>query len=71
MEIQMKATKTITEIDGVPVRLWEGTTAGGVPCKVFVHRVAVHNDDDQSQFENELSEKMPPAAPAVDIRHVL
>jgi hypothetical protein len=70
MEISMKATPHLTTIGGVPCRLWEGVTAGGVPCKVFVHRVAVHNDHDSSQFEQELQEQMPPGV-AIDLRHIL
>jgi hypothetical protein len=51
------ATDVQTRIDGVPVRLWEGVTEEGTPCKVFVHRVAVHNDHDSSRFEKELEEE--------------
>ncbi|MBL8824858.1 MAG: hypothetical protein JNJ77_19890 [Planctomycetia bacterium] len=60
MEIQIKATDQITKLDGVECRLWEGVTSQGVPCKVFVHRVAVHNSQDSNQFEQELHEHMPP-----------
>jgi hypothetical protein len=60
MEIMIKATETLTTLDGVPCRLWEGITAGGVACKVFVHRVAVHKDADSEQFERELKEQLPP-----------
>lgn len=70
MEIIIEATEKLTHIDGVPVRLWEGTTEAGTKCKVFVHRIAVHNDEDASQFENELQEKMPPGR-VFDLRHIL
>jgi hypothetical protein len=60
MEIQITSTDQLTTIDGVPVRLWEGVTADGVRCKVFVHRLAVHNNDDVSQFAAELNEQLPP-----------
>jgi hypothetical protein len=56
----IKATDQVTDINGVPVRLWEGTTANGIACKVFVHRVSVQNDADCSAFEAELKEQMPP-----------
>ena len=61
MKLQIEATEYVTEIDGVPVRLWEGTTEAGIPCKVFVHRVAMRDDRDCAQFDRELSEQMPPA----------
>jgi hypothetical protein len=70
MEVQIKATPHITKLDGVECRLWEGVTAGGVPCKVFVHRIAVHKNDDSEQFERELGEKLPPGR-AIDLRHIL
>lgn len=60
MEIIIKSTDQLTTIDGVPVRYWEGVTAGGVKCKVFIHRIAVHNNDDSSQFDKELKEQMQP-----------
>lgn len=62
MQIDIVSTETVTEIDGVPVRLWEGSTAGGIPCLVYVHRIAVREDHDASQFAGELAEQQPPAA---------
>ncbi len=60
MELQITATDKLTTIDGVPVRLWEGVTPDGTRCKVFIHRIAVHNDDDQAAFQRELQEQLPP-----------
>ena len=71
MKAQIEATGDIAIIDGVECRRWRGVTEGGVECEVFVHRIAVHNDDDSSEFDRELSEKLPPAAPAVDLRFLL
>lgn len=71
MEIIITATDKTTTIDGVPVRLWEGVTAKGIPCKVFVHRLAVHDDDDSSQFEAELTEQMPPSRPPIPLSAIL
>jgi hypothetical protein len=78
MQMQIESTNTLTTIDGVPVRLWEGVTAGGIPCKVYVHRIAVREDQDASQFAGELAEQAKPAIrPAgmepqpIPLRHVL
>jgi hypothetical protein len=60
LTITMRPTDTLTEIDGVPVRLWEGETDAGTPCKVFVHRLAVPDDADQAEFMRELSVQVPP-----------
>ncbi len=61
MQIAIESTDIVTKIDGVECRLWEGMTADGTPCKVFVHRVAVHKDQDATQFERELKEQLQPA----------
>lgn len=60
MQLQIEATDKITTLDGVQCRYWEGVTEDGIPCKVFVHRIAVRDDNDSSKFEAELTEKMPP-----------
>jgi hypothetical protein len=70
MKITITATEKTTTIDGVPVRLWEGVTEGGVPCKVFVHRIAVHHSHDSTQFERELAEQLPPGR-FIDLRQIL
>ena len=60
MQLMIEATDEITSMENVPVRVWRGVTQSGVPCIVFVHRIAVHNSEDQSQFDRELAEQLPP-----------
>ncbi len=60
MQIAIESTDFITRLDGVECRLWEGVTADGVKCKVFVHRVAVHKDQDATAFDQELAEQLQP-----------
>ena len=69
MKIMITSTDQITRIDGVPVRVWEGVTADGTPCHVFVHRIAVRDDQDCSRFEAELKEL--PTTSFVDLRFIL
>lgn len=71
MKITIESTDMLTEIDGVPVRYWQGTTEAGIPCKVFVHRIAVHNRIDASEFARELKERMPPKERRVSLRDIL
>jgi hypothetical protein len=71
MKIAIEATDKLTMFDGVPVRMWEGVTERGTRCKVFVHRIAVHNDEDSSQFEAELAEQLPPAPQPINLRQIL
>ncbi|MCC7423793.1 MAG: hypothetical protein IT428_26305 [Planctomycetaceae bacterium] len=70
MRMQIESTDQLTHMDGVPVRVWKGTSEDGTPCVVFVHRIAVSNQVDQAQFERELAEQLPPGR-VVDLRHVL
>ena len=71
MKIVIEATDKLTELDGVPVRLWEGVTDRGVPCKVFVHRIAVHDSEDQTAFRQELQEKLPPLSKPIALQLLL
>lgn len=60
MRLTMESTDVITEIEGVPVRLWKATTESGVECVAYVHRIAVAPDADASEFERELRTQAPP-----------
>jgi hypothetical protein len=60
MKLMIESTDVTTRLDGVPVRLWEGTTEDGIPCKVFLHRIAVANEQDATAFETELQRQLPP-----------
>jgi len=60
MELAIESTRQIVSLDGVPCRVWEGVTASGVRCTVYVHRVKVHKDDDCTEFERELMEQDAP-----------
>lgn len=70
MKLTIESTDQITQLDGVPVRVWQGRTEAGVPCIMFVHRIAVANSVDQSQFDKELAEQLPPGR-SVPLTHVL
>lgn len=70
MKVTITATKEISHLDGVTCRVWDGVTEGGVPCKVFVHRLAVALDKDAFEFERELHEQMPPGV-VIPLRKVL
>lgn len=61
MRLTIEESGQLTDIDGVPVRVWEGKTSGGVHCMVFVHLIAALNASDRDQFDAELEEKLQPA----------
>lgn len=64
MKVTLESTDKIVELvtatGAVPARIWEGTTDSGIPCHAFITRIAVHKNDDASQFERELLEQRPP-----------
>jgi len=69
MKVTLESTDKVVEVvtaNGVvPARLWEGTTESGIQCHAFITRIAVHKNDDASQFERELLECRPPRNPDV------
>jgi hypothetical protein len=66
MKAQIESTTKIITlvVNGaeIPARIWEGRTEKGVPCHFFVTRVAVANDQDKTEFTQELQEHVPPTA---------
>lgn len=65
MQIRLESTTKIvelkTESGTVPARIWEGHTANGIAVHAYITRVAVRDDQDCSQFEQELQEHKPPS----------
>jgi hypothetical protein len=70
MKLTIEATDKLTQMDGVAVRVWTGRTESGIPCTVFVHRIAVSNSENSEQFDRELKEQLPPGR-TFDLRQVL
>jgi len=62
MEINLKQTSRIVNINDVPARVWEGTTAKGTKITAFISKIAVEKSEDSSELENELQETEPPKA---------
>lgn len=77
----MKATITSTDrivtadkAGTVKARVWEGISEAGVPFTAYVTFVQVHRNEDNSEFERELSEHKAPNADtvrAIDARFVI
>jgi hypothetical protein len=60
VKITIESTDRYAKVDGVDCDLWLGTSELGTQCVVFVQRIALHNDDDASEFTNEFREGPPP-----------
>jgi hypothetical protein len=77
MTITITSTTSLAElkINGalVPARIWEGKTDSGIPVHCYITRIAVHNSQDQSQFERELEEQKQPSfeVAAIPLRLIL
>lgn len=78
MKLTLENTDQIVTIDPqmqlVKGRVWDGVTENGVRVQCIIIRVAVHKDDDSSQFERELEENPPKPAEGVrafDARFIL
>lgn len=70
MRATIVSTERFAKLDGLQCRVWEGTTERGVPFLAYVAGVAVREDQDGAQFEEELR-PMPPRdvdPPPVDRR---
>lgn len=61
MTITLHSTSKIVELDGVPARIWEGTTARGIPVHAFITRIAVDREADGTELEAELTEHRAPS----------
>lgn len=66
MRIELQNTSKLVEINGVPCRIWEGRTDTGIEIHAFITRLAVHKDDDCTQFERELKECSAPINPDIN-----
>lgn len=60
MKITLESTDKIVTLNGVPARLWQGTTEAGVPCHAFITHIAVDRTEDTSQFDQELEQHAAP-----------
>ncbi len=60
MKMTIESTTKIVEINGVPCRLWEGVSEGGVKLHCFITRIGVAESEDCTVFERELKECRPP-----------
>lgn len=74
MKIQMHSTDKIVHLNGVPARIWEGITEGGVKCHAYITRIACDKDEPQAEeFQRDLTEHRPPSAEvaAIPLRMIL
>lgn len=73
MKVTLESTTKIVTVNGVPARIWDGETAGGIRVHAYVTRIAVAAKDDAAQFESELQECRAPSpeVAAIPLRLIL
>lgn len=73
MKVTLESTTRVVKLNGMPCRIWEGETVGGVKCHAYIARVAAKDDQDLSQFNTELEDKRAPSpeVEAIPLRMIL
>lgn len=72
MKITIESTSHITEVNGVPARVWQGRTESGVDIICFITRVAIDKDEKKTEeFIKDLAEQSPPAFPGLPLRMII
>lgn len=56
MKITLESSATVERVQGVPARVWRGTTESGIEVTCWIPIIQVRKDADCSQFERELRE---------------
>ena len=74
MTITIHSTDKIVELNGVPARVWEGTSKSGVKLHCFITRLAIDKDETRAdEFEKELQicKSPTPEVEAIPLRMIL
>lgn len=61
MIIQIESTEKIVQINGVPARIWEGHTYGGIKIHCFITRIAVDEKENRKEFDLQLQSHRSPS----------
>lgn len=64
MKISLESTDQVVSLNGVPARVWQGTTESGVSVQAFITRIAIEASHEAAceQVARELEETSVPAA---------
>jgi hypothetical protein len=69
IKLSLEPTDRIVEVNGIPCRIWQGTTDAGVPVHCYITRIAVptNKPDECERFAAELKES---AAPRPEVQAI-
>lgn len=65
MKITIESTTRIVLVNGVPTRVWQGTSEGGLVIAALVAQIAVDADAAPADFGRELEENAAPLPAAM------
>lgn len=75
MHMNIESTNIITNIDGVPCRVWRGHTPAGRPIELYIHRIRGLHPGGEAELAEALSEQPRPMElrelEAIGLRHIL
>jgi len=74
MNVQLHSTDKIVHLNGVPARIWEGITEGGIKCHAYITRIACDKDEPNAgEFERDLKQHAVPSAEiqAIPLRMII
>ena len=60
MKVTLESTEKFVTLNGVPARIWEGTTEHGTKVQAFITRIGHPEGEDGSEFERDLSSASTP-----------
>lgn len=62
MIVTIESTTKITDLNGVPARIWEGKTESGIKVHCFITRITVDKDENSTEeFKRELKQQKAPS----------
>ncbi len=62
MKATIESTTKIIHLNGMPARIWEGTTESGIKIHCYITRVAIDKDEPRAdEFQKELEEQKTPS----------
>ena len=67
MKIELEPTTQLHTIDGVPARLWQGTTDQGTPIFAFITHIGVDKDTPSPEIEAALGQEVSPPRPELRV----
>lgn len=70
MQITIHNTTKITELNGIPCRIWEGETSSGIKVHAYITRVSVDVNEPEAVHDFFKTELMEMSAPSPEVQAI-